>query len=83
MKLNLQINQQWQEFEIEPGDSLLKALRSAGYFGAKHGCESGECGACTILLDGRPINSCVLLAAQAEGHSIETIEALGQLGLAP
>ncbi len=78
MKLSLQLNQQWQEFEIEPGDSLLKMLRSAGYFGAKHGCDSGECGACTVLLDGRPVNSCVLLAAQAEGHTIDTIEALGE-----
>jgi aerobic-type carbon monoxide dehydrogenase small subunit (CoxS/CutS family) len=78
MKLNLKINHHWQEFEIAPGDSLLKTLRSAGYFGAKHGCETGECGACTILLDGKPVNSCVMLAAQAGGHSIETIEALGE-----
>jgi putative selenate reductase molybdopterin-binding subunit len=78
MKLDLQINHHWQEFEIAPGDSLLKTLRSAGYFGAKHGCESGECGACAVLLDGKSVNTCMTLAAQASGHSIETIEALGE-----
>jgi len=57
MKINLQINQQRQEFTIEAGDSLLMVLRAAGYYGARHGCESGECGACTVLLDGRPVNA--------------------------
>ncbi len=78
MKLHLQINHQEGEFESAPGDSLLKVLRSAGYFSVKHGCESGECGACTVLMDGQALNACVLLAAQAEGHSIETIEMLGE-----
>jgi putative selenate reductase molybdopterin-binding subunit len=78
MKINLLINQIPHEIEAQPGDTLLKALRGLGYFGAKHGCESGECGACTILLDGKPVNSCVMLAAQAGGHRIETIEAVGQ-----
>jgi putative selenate reductase molybdopterin-binding subunit len=78
MKLNLKINHHWQEFEVAPGDSLLKTLRSTGYFGAKHGCESGECGVCTVLLDGKAVNACMVLAAQAGGHSIETIEALGE-----
>ncbi|HWQ83506.1 MAG TPA: molybdopterin cofactor-binding domain-containing protein [Anaerolineales bacterium] len=78
MFLNLQINHQSLELEFQPGDSLLKVLRANGYFGVKHGCETGECGACAVLLDGKPVNSCILLAAQAEGHSIETIEALGE-----
>jgi len=78
MRLNLLINHDKHEMEIDPGTSLLKALRSLGYFGVKHGCETGECGACTVLLDGKPVNSCVYLAAQAEGHSIETIESIGQ-----
>ncbi len=50
----------------------------SGCFGAKHGCETGECGACTVLLDGQPVNSCVLLAAQADGHALTTIESIGQ-----
>lgn len=78
MKIHLMINRREVEVEAAPGASLLKVLRSLGYFGVKHGCESGECGACAILLDGRPVNSCLVLAAQAEGHSIRTIESLGQ-----
>jgi putative selenate reductase molybdopterin-binding subunit len=56
----------------------MNALRGLGIFGVKHGCETGECGACTVLLDGKPVNSCVMLAAQAEGHAIQTVEALGE-----
>jgi putative selenate reductase molybdopterin-binding subunit len=78
MKLKLNINDVQHEIEIASGDSLLKTLRSLGYFGAKHGCETGECGACAVLVDGKPVNSCLYLAAQAEGHTIQTIEAIGQ-----
>jgi putative selenate reductase molybdopterin-binding subunit len=78
MIVKLKINQEWHEFDVAPGDSLHKTLRAGGWYGAKHGCESGECGACTVLLDGRPVNACMLLAAQAQGHTIETIEALGE-----
>ena len=78
MNIKLQINHQIIEAEAQAGDSLLKVLRANGYFGVKHGCETGECGACAVLIDGRPTNSCVILAAQAEGHTIETIEALGE-----
>jgi putative selenate reductase molybdopterin-binding subunit len=78
MELNLIINHTNVRVLASPGDSLLRVLRSLGYFGTKHGCESGECGACTVLIDGKPINSCVHLAAQAEGHSIQTIETIGQ-----
>jgi putative selenate reductase molybdopterin-binding subunit len=78
MKISLKINDMLYEPLVKPGASLLSVLRQLGYFGAKHGCETGECGACTVLLDGKPVNSCVMLAAQAEGHRIETIEALGE-----
>ncbi len=78
MKITLQINHSIFETDAATGDSLLSVLRRLGFFGVKHGCETGECGACTILLDGKPINSCVMLAAQAEGHQIETIESLGE-----
>jgi putative selenate reductase molybdopterin-binding subunit len=70
-----------QETEIEAPESmtLLTLLRERlGLFGAKHGCETGECGSCAILLDGKPVNSCVMLAAQAHGHEITTIEAVGE-----
>jgi len=78
MKISLQINNTIHETDVATGESLLNVLRRLGFFGVKHGCETGECGACTILLDGKPVNSCVMLAAQAEGHRIETIESIGE-----
>lgn len=78
MNLTLNINGEDFSFQAAPGESLLKALRRLGFYGTKHGCETGECGACAILLDGKPVNSCLVLAAQAQGHSIRTIEAVGQ-----
>jgi putative selenate reductase molybdopterin-binding subunit len=78
MRIILDINDVSLEVEAAAGESLLATLRRLGFYGAKHGCESGECGACAVLLDGRPVNSCLLLAAQAEGHRIQTIEALGE-----
>ncbi len=53
-------------------------LRREAYFGVKRGCETGECGACTVLLNGKPINSCLMFAAQAEGGEILTIEGVAQ-----
>jgi carbon-monoxide dehydrogenase small subunit len=58
--------------------TLADALRDAGLTGLHLGCEHGVCGACTVLLDGEPVRSCIVLAAQAEGHEVRTIE-----GLAP
>jgi carbon-monoxide dehydrogenase small subunit len=63
--------------EIEPGTSLLRAVREAvGLTGSKEGCDDSECGACMMLLDGRPVNSCSYLALQAEGSEITTVEGL-------
>jgi carbon-monoxide dehydrogenase small subunit len=63
--------------EIEAGTSLLRAVRDAiGLTGAKEGCDDSECGACMMLLDGRPVNSCSYLALQAEGSDITTVEGL-------
>jgi len=74
MPLNLTVNGESKEWTIAPGELLLEVLRREGFFGVKRGCESGECGACTVLLDGKPINSCLMFAAQAEGRRILTIE---------
>jgi putative selenate reductase molybdopterin-binding subunit len=78
MEIHLSVNGKSHELQVKPGDKLLKVLRSLGYFGVKHGCETGECGACTILLDDKPVNACIILAAQSEGHRIQTIEAIGE-----
>ncbi|HMD87678.1 MAG TPA: molybdopterin cofactor-binding domain-containing protein [Anaerolineaceae bacterium] len=81
MKVSVHLNGKVMNWEVTPGDTLLEILRREGYFGAKFGgCDHGECGACTILLDGEPVNSCCLLAAQVDGHHIDTIEAIGEYG---
>jgi aerobic-type carbon monoxide dehydrogenase small subunit (CoxS/CutS family) len=74
--LCLTVNGEAREWRIAPGDLLLDVLRREGFFGVKRGCEKGECGACTVLLDGKPVNSCLVFAAQAEGRRILTIEGL-------
>ena len=79
MRIRFQLNGSLVETEVPPTMTLLALLRQRlGLMGVKHGCETGECGACTVLLDGAPINSCVMLAAQVDGRSLETIEALGE-----
>ena len=79
MRLRLTLNGQRVTATIAPEATLLEVLRGEfGVFGVKHGCETGECGACTVLLDGEPVNSCVLLAAQADGKEVTTIESIGQ-----
>ena len=80
MELRLTINGKAVAWNIGPGDILLDVLRREGYFGVKRGCEKGECGACTILLDGKPVNSCMVFAAQTEGREIITIEGLAHDG---
>jgi aerobic-type carbon monoxide dehydrogenase small subunit (CoxS/CutS family) len=76
--VTLQINGKAQKVTIAPGDLLLDVLRREGYVGAKRGCENGSCGACTVLVDGVPIDSCLMFAAQAEGKKITTIEGLSR-----
>jgi aerobic-type carbon monoxide dehydrogenase small subunit (CoxS/CutS family) len=65
--------------ELEPGTNLLAAVRdTVGLTGSKEGCDDSECGACMMLLDGRPVNACSYLALQAEGSEITTVEGLGE-----
>ncbi|MGQ9489918.1 MAG: molybdopterin-dependent oxidoreductase [Anaerolineae bacterium] len=78
MQLNFILNHEPQTWQVAVNETLLAALRRHGVFGVKHGCETGECGACTILLDGVPVTSCTMLAAQADGHTVTTVEALGE-----
>ncbi len=78
MQLNFTLNNTPRTWDIAANESLLDALRRHGIFGVKHGCETGECGACTVLLDGLPVTSCTMLAAQAGGHTVDTVEGLGE-----
>ena len=79
MKKNLIINELPYYLDIEPDEILLNTLRSIGLVSIKNGgCNKGECGACTVLLDGSPINSCQIFTNQAVGHDIKTVEFLGE-----
>lgn len=76
--LELTINGETHQLLAEPHWTLLHVLRNQiGMMGTKENCLEAECGVCTVLLDGRAVNSCLLLAGQAEGHQITTIEGLG------
>jgi putative selenate reductase molybdopterin-binding subunit len=76
MNIQLTLNGQPRAFDAEPGETLMALLRRNGCWSVKHGCETGECGACSVLVDGKLTPTCVLLAAQAAGHEITTTEAL-------
>jgi len=79
--LNCTVNGEPAEVLVQPWDTLLDALRERmGLTGPKEGCGTGDCGACTVHLDGKPIASCLLLAMQARGHVVLTIEGLGRPG---
>ena len=68
------LNGKKQEFEIEPGERLLGLLRKNGYKGTKYGCLEGACGTCSVIMDGKAVNSCLLFAFQAHNREIITIE---------
>lgn len=76
MNLELELNGRSVSWDIAPGETLLDALRTAGMFSVKRGCETGDCGACTVLLDGQPVNSCVVAAARAHNKPVITLEGL-------
>lgn len=86
MKVELNVNGTLHAADVEPRTTLLDCLRdNLGLTGAHTGCEHGVCGACTILLNGEPVRSCLMFACQADGYPITTIEALapapGELGI--
>jgi aerobic carbon-monoxide dehydrogenase small subunit len=81
MRIELNVNCEPYEADVWEGDSLLFALRERlGFPGSKNACEQGECGSCSVLLDGRLVCSCLVLAAQAEGHEVVTVEGLAEDG---
>ncbi|HCG01862.1 MAG TPA: (2Fe-2S)-binding protein [Chloroflexi bacterium] len=76
MKIEVTVNGESQEWEVPVNQTLLDALRLRGLPGTKRVCESGECGACAVIVDGLALDSCILLAVQAAGMSIVTVEGL-------
>ena len=79
MKIELTVNGQEHSLDVPPEATLLEALREQlNLFGAREGCGIGMCGACTVLLDGRAVSSCILLAAQADGREVVTVEGLAE-----
>ena len=74
------INGEPRTLWVDRSESLMEALRRASYFGVKNGCKSGDCGACTVLLDGQPVHSCMTPAIQADGRAVLTVEGLAQGG---
>ncbi len=75
MKVRVTVNSQLYERDVEEHRTLLRFLREdLGLTGTKEGCGAGECGACTVFLDGKTVNSCMVLAVEADGSTIETIE---------
>jgi carbon-monoxide dehydrogenase small subunit len=85
MKLELTVNGERYEADVWEGESLLYALREhLGLYGSKNACEQGECGSCSVLLNGSLVCACLVLAAQAEGHEVVTVEGLAdENGLHP
>lgn len=75
--MDLQVNGERREVAIRAADTLLRVLREAcGLTGAKQICENGDCGGCTVLVDGRPYQSCLMLAVEARGRQVTTVEGL-------
>jgi len=82
--IKLNVNGKDYILEVKPHCTLLEVIREQiGLTGTKYGCGTGECGACTVLMDGKPVTSCLVLAAQAEGKRITTIEGLAREELHP
>jgi aerobic carbon-monoxide dehydrogenase small subunit len=81
MKLELLVNGERRQADVWEGESLLYVLRERlGLPGSKNACEQGECGSCSVLLDGALVCACLVLAAQAEGHEVVTVEGLARDG---
>ena len=79
--IELKVNGEPVEAAVDSNRTLLQFLREdLGLTGAKHGCGLGDCGACTVILDGKPVNSCLVLAVQANGREVLTIEGLAENG---
>ena len=79
MKLPFKINNKSKELELFPNETLLNVLRNNDFTEVKCGCNEGECGSCTVLLDGKPVNSCQVLAMSVQEKEITTVKGIGTL----
>ncbi len=77
MNIRFTLNQTTVQLDVHPGDRLIDVLRANGLWGVKEGCGDGNCGACVVLLDGKPVNSCLVLAPRVDGCNVVTIEGIG------
>jgi carbon-monoxide dehydrogenase small subunit len=76
--IEVKVNGEWREAEVTATDTLLEVLRSnLDAVEVKNGCEQGDCGACTVILEGKPVNSCLVLAVQANGKEVTTVKGIG------
>lgn len=79
--ITVEVNGETERLTVSSNLTLLQMLRDRlGLTGAKNGCEAGECGACTVLVDGEPVNSCLMLAVEADGRAVTTVEGLATEG---
>src|SRR5271157_5503044 len=82
--ITLKLNNETRSLDVEPSDILLDVLREKlGVKSPKIGCERGDCGACTVLLDGKSVRTCLVLAIEVDGGEITTVEGLSRAGLTP
>ncbi|MFQ5649785.1 MAG: (2Fe-2S)-binding protein [bacterium] len=80
MDLRLTLNKRKIKVDVPPNQTLSNLLRSHGCWSVKHGCETGSCGNCTVILDGQAVCACLVLAVQADGKSVETFENVRDAG---
>lgn len=78
VSVRFKVNGKEIQGEFPTNSTLLRVLRDLGFTEVKNGCEKGDCGCCTVLLDGLPVNACLVLTAQAQGRAITTIRGLGE-----
>jgi carbon-monoxide dehydrogenase small subunit len=83
MRVDLTVNGVPSFADVDPGESLMDVLRRLGYKSVKNGCDNGDCGSCTVLLDGRAVNACLVFAARASGRVIATVEGFPAADLHP
>ena len=76
MEISIKLNGRSIKFDIDPDMLLIDLVREHGCYSVKRGCETSNCGLCTVLMDGKPVLSCSMLAARADGHEIYTLEGL-------